>query len=302
MHNETALLTLGRLDGRLSHSTAAQLWLIKARLEGAAIAASNAGVPVTMHDLQSWLCGIRNPPRAQEGLNDPLSVAAVIYFFFGTLDHTHSESDAAVTRLMRSLLDIDREANMWGQDDLIRFGPLWRALLDLTMMAEPASSISAVAKRLYEMARIAAKSQGRRQLLATSFDGKQLRFVREDRQAWLISLMVPELLRRAGLTINLIPILVPTLKFLDCDAKAYEQLLFNCISKAAQSGLKSLETLERQMGTTKQKYQRTARSRLLSTAELRLVLPSLTRRKLAIALGSTPAGAAYLMRQLAECG
>ena len=46
------------------------------------------------------------------------------------------------------------------------------------------------------------------------------------------------------------------------------------------------------------RFRRTRRSRLAEAAELSLALPSLTRRKLAIAVDATPAGAGYVMRQL----
>lgn len=287
-------------DGRLSHSPAAHLWLINARLEGAATAACNAGVPVTASDLQAWLSGSRNPPRSSEGLNDPVSVAAVVYFFFVTLDQPRSANDKAVTRLLRSLLDLETEAHVWAREDLVHYGPLWRAMHRLSKARGLESNIKSVAKRLYEMARIAAKSNGRRQLAATCFDGRQLTFMPENPRAWLVSLMVPELLRQAGLTANLIPSLVPSLKYLDSDAGGYMTLLVECIGRRAETGLKSLASLERQIGGIDRRCNRTTRSRLRMAAELGLALPSLSRGKLAIAINATPAGAGYLMRQLAD--
>lgn len=298
MDTGIALLALGRLDGRLLHSPAAQPWLIKARLEGAAKAACNASVPVTVHDLQAWLSGTRNPPRSSEGLNDPLSVAAVVYFFFATLDQARGHNDRAVTRLLRALLDVDVEAQVWAREDLMHFGPLWRAVHRLAREPGLKPNIPSVAKRLHEMARVAAKSHGRRQLAATSYDGRQLSFMPEDRRAWLVSLMVPELIRRAELTTNLIPSLVPSLRFLDRDACGYEALIADCIGRAASVGLRSLATMERQIVEIDHRYKRTARSRLRLAAELGLAIPSLSRAKLAIAVKATPPGAAYLMKEL----
>src|SRR3546814_5147456 len=71
-----ALLVLGRLDGRLCNSPAADIWLARARLKGASMLSGFAGVPVSVAELQNWICGRTPPPRHSEGLNDPLSVAA----------------------------------------------------------------------------------------------------------------------------------------------------------------------------------------------------------------------------------
>jgi hypothetical protein len=165
---ETAFLALGRLDGRLTHSPAAQPWLIKARLEGAAIAACNAGVHVTASDLEAWMSGARNPPRSTEGLNDPMSVAAVVYYYFTTFERSRASNDIAVTRLLRSILDHEGEAQTWAGTDLIHYGPLWRALS--TLADEPGldPTISSVSERMHEMMRLAIKAEGRRQIAATS--------------------------------------------------------------------------------------------------------------------------------------
>lgn len=70
-------LLLGRLDGRLLASSYADIFLARSRLEGAAALAGLAGVPIAVGDLQTWIVGRSPPPRASEGLNDPISVAAV---------------------------------------------------------------------------------------------------------------------------------------------------------------------------------------------------------------------------------
>src|SRR3546814_6080091 len=57
----------------------ADIWLARARLSGAADLAGLAGVPVDVDHLQDWICGRTPPPRASEGLNDPVSVAAVFH-------------------------------------------------------------------------------------------------------------------------------------------------------------------------------------------------------------------------------
>ncbi len=298
MDFETAFLALGRLDGRLTHSPAAQPWLIKARLNGAAIAACNAGIPVTTTDLEAWMSGARNPPRAGEGLNDPMSVAAVVYYYFTTLEQSCGANDTAVARLLRSILDHEREAELWAGTDLIHYGPLWRALSNLADAPGLEPTISSVAARMHDMARVAIKAEGRRQIAATAFDGRQFVIAHDDRRAWLVSVMVPRLLRRAGVTTNLIPSLVPTLRFLDHGAQGFAAKLHECIAQSVASGNKALTAMERKIAGFDTAYRRTARSRLRMAAELGLALPSLSRQKLAIAVNSTPAGAGYLKRQL----
>lgn len=294
----TTFLALGRLDGRLTHSPAAQLWLIKSRLGGAAIAACNAGVPVTASDLEAWMSGARNPPRADEGLNDPMSVAAVVYYYFTTLEQSRAANDTAVARLLRSILDHDGEAEMWARADLIHYGPLWRALSNLADAPGLEPTILSVAARMHDMARVAIKAEGRRQIAATAFNGRQFVITQDDRRAWLVSVMVPRLLRRAGITTNLIPSLVPAIRFLDGSGIDFAVKLKECIDTQVSAGNKALTALERKVAEFDQTYRRTARSRLRIAAELGLALPSLSRQKLAIAVNSTPAGAGYLKRQL----
>jgi hypothetical protein len=300
MNFETAFLTLGRLDGRLTHSPAAQPWLINARLEGTAIAACNAGVPLTASDLESWISGTRNPPRAKEGLNDPVSVAAVVYYYFMTLERSHAANDKAVARLLRSILNHKGEAEIWAGTDLIHYGPLWRVLSRLADAPGLDPTISSVAERMYEMIRVAIKAEGRRQIAATTYDGREFVISQDDPRAWLISIMVPRLLQRAGITSNLIPSLIPTIRFLDGGAMGFAAKLQECICQKVAAGNKALTVMERKIAGFDKSYRRTARSRLLMAAKLGLALPSLSRQKLAIAVNSTPAGAGYLLKQLAS--
>jgi hypothetical protein len=112
--------------------------------------------------------------------------------------------------------------------------------------------------------------------------------------------MVPRLLQRAGITSNLIPSLVPTIRFLDGGTTDFAAILSQCISEKVPDGNKALTAMERKVAGFDQLYSRTARSRLRLAAELGLALPSLSRAKLAIAVNSTPAGAGYLLKQLAS--
>ena len=120
-----ALLLLGRLDGRLCNSPESDIWLARARLKGASALSSLAGVPVSVADLQDWICGRTPPPRHSEGLNDPLSVAALFHFALSASDSQDSIARATLN-MSRMLLDDRKEAGLWAPDDLVRFGPAWR--------------------------------------------------------------------------------------------------------------------------------------------------------------------------------
>ncbi len=75
-----SLLLLGRLDGRLHGNAFADVFLARARLNGAVSIAELAGVPIKVRDLLQWITCRSAPPRAAEGLNDPISTAAVFHF------------------------------------------------------------------------------------------------------------------------------------------------------------------------------------------------------------------------------
>ncbi|HKT78497.1 MAG TPA: hypothetical protein VJQ78_17325, partial [Sphingobium sp.] len=123
---EQALLLLGRLDGRLANSAAADIWMARARLKGAALLAGVARVPVTVRELQDWICGRTPPPRHSEGLNDPLSVAALVHFALSASESRRDPIARATLNISRTLLDDRKEAQSWAPDDLVRFGPAWR--------------------------------------------------------------------------------------------------------------------------------------------------------------------------------
>ena len=71
------MLLLGRLDGRLQNSPWADIWLARARLQGAAQLAGLAGVPIDVRHLQDWISGRTPPPRASEGLMSAAKVSII---------------------------------------------------------------------------------------------------------------------------------------------------------------------------------------------------------------------------------
>lgn len=298
MERQNSLLALGRLDGRLTHSPARIAWSIRARFEGAAIAACNAGVPTDANAIEAWVAGSGSPPRASEGINDPLGVAAIVHFFFASLDPASGVRDRQVRRLLRGLFDSEAEASTWSGPDLVHYGPLWRALRAIAEEPGLEPSVGSITERLAQMARLVTRAADHSELVATLRDGRAVMFGRDHPRAWLVLAMVPVLLQRSGLSANLLPSLVPRHKFLCSSVVEWRDLLAECLSRQAPAAALALKRFEREMAQLKDRYRRTSRSRLTDAAELRIALPSITRNKLAIAVNATPAGAGYLMRQL----
>lgn len=292
------LLALGRLDGHFTHSPARTAWSIRARLEGAALAAGNAGVPTDITAIEAWVAGVGAPPRASEGLNDPIGVAAIVHFFLADLEPQRGTQHRDLRRLLHHLFDTQAQAAIWASTDLVHYGPLWRALRKAAHEPGLEPTLRSVAERLTQMARLVLKTVDCASLVATLPDGRAITFDRDHPRAWLVLAMVPTLLQRAELSANVLPSLVPQHKFLCTSAAEWEDLLAGSLQSAAPIALRTLIRMERELAQSRALYRRSARSRLAEAAELRLALPSLTRGKLAAALGATPAGAGYLLRQL----
>ena len=298
MPRQDPLLALGRLDGRLTHSPARTAWSIRARFEGSAIAACNAGVPTDANAIEAWIAGSGPPPRASEGLNDPLGVAAIVHYFFASLEPGSGSRDRQVRRLLQGLFDSEAEASSWSGADLVHYGPLWRALRKIAVEPGLEPCVGSIAERLVQMGRLVTRAADHSELIATLPNGRVITFERDHPRAWLVLAMVPALLLRSGLSANLLPSLVPRHKFLCSSVAEWRDRLAECLSQQAPLAARTLERMEREMALVHARYRRTARSRLADAAELRVALPSLTRNKLAIAVNATPAGAGYLMRQL----
>src|SRR3546814_16177549 len=88
----------------------ADILLARARLSGAADLAGLAGVPVDVDHLQDWICGRTPPPRASEGLNDPVSVAAVFHLAIEASVGDNGPLARSTPNVFRNALDDRSEA------------------------------------------------------------------------------------------------------------------------------------------------------------------------------------------------
>jgi hypothetical protein len=293
-----ALLLLGRLDGRLQSSPVADIWLARARLRGAAALAGAAGVPIEVRDLQNWIAGRAAPPRHSEGLNDPLSVAALFHFALSAAEDRRDPLSQATLNLSRDLLDDRKEAALWGQEDIVRFGPLWRRAQEVLGAPYAAPSILAIAERLTEFRQSLAASPVEGPLMTTS-DGRQWRLAsgRPD-MAWLAACHIPLALQGSGIALRLLPSFTDMPKLLPDDAIQLAASLQAGIFRRAREGLADLDRLEARMRRLPDDLKVTRRSKIPLLIRLELAYPGLSRVAISRLLGVSHQGATKLVEQL----
>lgn len=297
---EHALLLLGRLDGRLANSPATDIWLARARLKGAAALASVAAVPIAVSDLQDWICGRSPPPRHSEGLNDPLSIAALVHFALSTSESQRDPIARATLNISRQLLDDRKEAELWALDDLVRFGPVWRAVQALMDAPYSASSVHAVAERLIAARESLAAPVSGGQLLTTA-DGRQLQIdPRQSDLGWVIAAHVPVALEASGLTLRRLPSFVDLPKLPIMEVATLADQLANMIGRQAAQGLAELNRLEAKLKKLPEELPVTKRSKAPLLMRLQLAYPGLSKVAVARLLGISHQGATKLVSQLAS--
>jgi hypothetical protein len=289
-----ALLLLGRLDGRLQNSPWADIWLTRARLNGAVALANLAGAPITVADLQDWIAGRTGPPRAREGLNDPVSIAAVFHLALQAGEDQDDPMAAATVKLLRTVLDDRVEAQIWGRHDLLHFGPAWTAARAEAHAPYPACTIRCVADRVIAMLdSMAPATQASVDVI--SVDGRALALPPHSAdRSWLVAAQVPAMLHHAGLTVRTLPSLVLLKRF---PARAPETLaaeLGIAVLDGCRAGLKDLDHLEK-FGPRALPTGTTRRSRLPVLARLLLAYPGLSASAVARLLDVTPQGARKLL-------
>ncbi|SER43735.1 hypothetical protein [Sphingobium sp. YR768] len=296
-NSDHALLLLGRLDGRLQSSPVADIWLARARLRGAATLANAAGVPIEVRDLQNWIAGRTAPPRHSEGLNDPLSVAALFHFALSAAEDGQDSLSRATLNLSRDLLDDREEATLWAQEDLVRFGPLWRVAQEVLGASYAAPSLLTIAERLAQVRQSVTVSPVEGPLMTTS-DGRQWRIAsaRPD-MAWLAACHMPLALQRSGLALRLLPSFTDMPRLPPEDVEEFAAVLQDRILKCAREGLADLNRLEAQMDRLPTDLNVTRRSKLPLLIRLELAYPGLSRIAVSRLLGVSHQGATKLVEQ-----
>ena len=293
-----AMLLLGRLDGRLRNSPATDIFLARARLNGAVALAGLAGVPIDVRSLQDWIAGRSPPPRASEGLNDPISVAAVFHLALTRDEDVMDPIGLATLHMLRSVLDDRDEAATYASDDLAHFGPLWRQIKASADEPFPSANLLSIAERVFTLAALTEPAPAS-SADVVSFDGRSLELPPRQRdRLWLIAVAVPRMLYRAGFTSRVIPSLVLLPKFLPPSPAELAESLAVAIGRAARSSLRELDAIERAASRTLSDLAVTKRSKAPLLARLQLSYPGLQPGAVARLLGVTPQGARKLLATL----
>ncbi|WP_327752385.1 hypothetical protein VVT58_18400 (plasmid) [Sphingobium sp. SJ10-10] len=292
-----ALLLLGRLDGRLCNSPAADIWLARARLKGAAALASFAGVPIGVTDLQNWICGRTPPPRHSEGLNDPLSIAALFHFALSATDGDDPIVRATLN-ISRTLLDDRKEADLWAAEDLVRFGPAWRMAQMLLEAPYPTVSFHAIAQRLID-ARASLDTPVTEGQLVTTVDGRQWRIEpRRFDMGWILACHLPGAFAATGLSLRRLPSLVALPRFLPDDVDLLTGQIAAMVARQAGQGLTELDRLEAKLARLPAELTVTRRSKAPLLMRLELAYPGLRKTAVARLLGISHQGATKLVAQV----
>lgn len=297
---EQALLLLGRLDGRLLNSPAADIWLARARLKGASILASVASVPIEVKDLQDWICGRTPPPRYSEGLNDPLSIATLVHFALSATESQRDPIARATLNISRQLLDDRREAELWAPDDLVRFGPAWRAVQAMMEAPYPSAALESVAERLIAARDSLTAPVSGGQLLTTA-DGRQLRLdPRRSDLGWVVAAHVPAALEACGLALRRLPSFVDLPRFPGGDVETLAGQLSVMIGRQARAGLAELDRIEARLRKLPTELPVTKRSKAPLLMRLELAYPGLSKTAVARLLGISHQGATKLVAQVEQ--
>lgn len=292
------LLLLGRLDGRLLANPYADIFLARSRLVGAAALAGLAGIPIAVGDLQTWIVGRSAPPRASQGLNDPISVAAVFHLALSRDEDAKDPISLATLNVLRSVLDDREEAATYASDDLAHFGPLWRRIKNAADQPFPTADLYSIAERIFALVALTEPAK-QSTVDVVSIDGRPLELPPRQRdRLWLIAVAVPRMLYRAGFTSRVIPSLVLLPKFLPPSPAELAETMAAAIGRASHAGLRELEAIERAASKTMKNLGVTRRSKAPLLARLQLSYPGLRPAAVARLLGVTPQGARKLLATL----
>ena len=289
------MLLLGRLDGRLRATPYLDIFLARARLDGAAAISGLAGVPTDVTALQDWIAGRTPPPRASEGLNDPISVAAIFHIALTRKEDSRDSIERATLNVLRTMLDDRAEAEAYGDDDLAHFGPLWRRMQAAAEQPIEPASLAGIAHRLFELAALTEAEDSHIAAIST-IDGRSLTLPPRARGCnWLLATMLPQLLHNVGLTTRTIPSLIAFPKFLPPSPALLEAAMIPVLRKAAQAGLRDLDRIERLVAAYENCPAVTKRSKAPLLFRLQITYPGLQPKAVARLLGITPQGARKLL-------
>jgi len=295
LRSDDSMLLLGRLDGRLQSSPCVDIFLARSRLEGAVELAGLAGVPIKLSDLHDWIAGRSPPPRATEGLNDPMSVAAIFHVALSRDEDTNDPVHRATLKVLRVILDDRVEVQTYGSDDLAHLGPLWRQIRAAANTPFTSGDLLEISSRVFELGELTEQS-ARMGSDVVSIDGRTWELLPRQRDRnWLIATAVPMMLQQAGFTTRVIPSLVLLPKFLPPSPAELAGLLSERLAAAARAGLRDLDVIERAAARLASDRPVTKRSKSPLLRRLQIAYPGLQASAVSRLLGVTPQGARKLL-------
>jgi hypothetical protein len=251
-----------------------------------------------VEQLADWICGRTPPPRHSEGLNDPMSIAAVLHFALTAQENSPDPLAVATLKVLRSLLDDRAEAALWAATDLLNFGPAFREAEARMEAPYPASTLQALAERVMEtQAALAVPSTAG--TIVTSIDGRELYIEPKSfGTLWLVASFLPRALVAAGLTERVLPTLVWLPRFLPASPDHLAEQLEGSIAASTRLGLDDLDRLEKRLKTLPAQLKVTKRSKAPTLYRLTLAYPELRIPAIARLLGISHQGATKLKRRL----
>jgi hypothetical protein len=269
------------------------------RFRAVAQAAENAGISVPAHDIEKWIAGATLPPRHLSGLNDPIHITVAASYLCDSLALGRCALHAQACKIWDPVFQARKEMMHWAEYSYDLYTPIWRSARDICNDLNLAASPKGLAKAhalLLEKIQLLQDNQIVSHQIGDQHASKMTP------TAWLAGLFTPYLIQKSGLTDVLIPNMVLPVRFLDHTTSELTADILAMMTKEALVGLDELNRLERQFENANSGKICTKRSRYRSATKFMLALPSVNRRRLSAALGTTPQGTGYLLRKMKETG
>lgn len=277
-HDLTALLALklGRLDGRLQNSPCTDIWLARARLNGAAELARLAGsLRMPVAEFQNLMAGRTLPPRVQKDLNGAIPVAAVFHIALSRDESILDPVAGATLNILRTVLVRRANPNVRSKFDMLSFGPMWQRVRDATDAPLARRDLQGIAERVLEISEIISRFPVA-EADVTSLDGRKMSLQLQGcPPTCLIGAEMPRLLRRAGLTLRNLPSLVLLPSLLPASSEELANVLLGALDKSVSHGLRDLNAIELAMHRAKKRF-KNKRSKAMLFDRLDIAYPGLT--------------------------
>lgn len=272
----TLALKLGRLDGRLENSACTDIWLARARLDGAAELARLAGsLRMPVAEFQNLMAGRTLPPRVQNDLNCAISVAAVFHIALSRDESILDPVAGASLNILRTVLVRRAQPKSRNKFDMLSFGPMWQRVRDATDAPLAHRDFEGIAERVLEISKIIAGFP-MTEADVTSLDGRKLSLLQQEcPPTCLIAAAMPRLLRRAGLTLRNLPSLILLPSLLPASSEELATVLLGALDKTVSHGLRDLDRIERAMHRVSRRN-RNKRSKATLFDRLDIAYPGLT--------------------------